>query len=259
MFERFRRTDAPAEGPGDRRTAAEGRGDRRTAVAERPATRNGTDTADTVAEDRTARRGNGMTTRTATTTAGTTALTHEHMRAARARQRDEYGGINWGAAFFGWLVAVGLGAILVGLLAGAGAAIGLTKGFSTTDAQNNAETISLGGGIALLVVLMIAYYAGGYVAGRMSRFDGARQGAGAWLMGLVITVALGVVAAILGDDYNVLSRLDLPRIPIGSETLTTGGIIATIAVVLGSLFAAVAGGKVGERYHRRIDRAAVDA
>jgi amino acid transporter len=235
MFDRFRRTDAPAEGPGDGRTA----------VAERPA-RNGTDTADTVATDRTVRRGNG-----------TTPLTHEHMRAARARQRDEYGGINWGAAFFGWLVAVGLGAILVGLLAGAGAAIGLTKGFSTTDAQNNAETISLGGGIALLVVLMIAYYAGGYVAGRMSRFDGARQGAGAWLMGLVITVALGVVAAILGDDYNVLSRLDLPRIPIGSETLTTGGIIATIAVILGSLIAAIAGGKVGERFHRRIDNAAV--
>jgi hypothetical protein len=247
MFERFRRTDAPADRTGDGRTA----------VAERPVARNGTDTADTVVEDRTARRGNG-TTRTATA-AGTTAITHEHMRAARARQRDEFGGVNWGAAFFGWLVAVGLGAILVGLIAGAGAAVGLTKGFSTTDATSHAETISLGGGIALLIVLMIAYYAGGYVAGRMSRFDGARQGAGAWLMGLIITIALGVVAAIFGDKYNVLSQLNLPRIPIGSETLTTGGIIATVAVVVGSLIAAIAGGKVGERYHRRIDRYAVDA
>jgi hypothetical protein len=237
MFERFRRTDAPADRTGDGRTA----------VAERPVARNGTDTTDTVVADRDVR------------TTGDGPITHEHMRAARARQRDEYGGINWGAAFFGWLVAVGLGAILIGLVAGAGAAVGLTKGFSTTDATNNAETISLGGGIALLVVLMIAYYAGGYVAGRMSRFDGARQGAGAWLMGLIITVVLGIVAAVLGDDYNVLSRLDLPRIPIGSETLTTGGIIATVAVVIGSLIAAIAGGKVGERYHRRIDRYAVDA
>jgi hypothetical protein len=24
------------------------------------------------------------------------------------RQREEFGGINWGAAFFGWLVAMGL-------------------------------------------------------------------------------------------------------------------------------------------------------
>jgi amino acid transporter len=249
MFERFRRNDAPADRTGDGRTA----------VAERPVARNGTDTADTAVEERDARTGRGTATRTAAGTAGAGALTHEHMRAARARQRDEYGGINWGAAFFGWLVAVGLGAILVGLIAGAGAAVGLTKGFSTSDATNNAETISLGGGIALLVVLMIAYYAGGYVAGRMSRFDGARQGAGAWLVGLIITVVLGIVAAVLGDDYNVLSRLDLPRIPIGSETLTTGGIIATVAVVVGSLIAAIAGGKVGERYHRRIDRYAVDA
>jgi hypothetical protein len=180
------------------------------------------------------------------------------MRAARARQRDEFGGINWGASFFGWLVAVGLGAILVGLVAGAGAAIGLTE-LSGSEAKDNASTISLGGAIALLVVLMIAYYAGGYVAGRMSRFDGARQGFGAWLIGILITIVLGVVAAVLGSDYNVLSRLDLPRIPIGSETLTTGGIIATLAVLAGTLLAAVLGGKVGERYHRRIDRAAVVA
>ena len=36
--------------------------------------------------------------------------TRDQMRATRARQREEYGGVNWGAAFFGWLVAVGLGA-----------------------------------------------------------------------------------------------------------------------------------------------------
>lgn len=270
MFERFRRNDAPpADSPAGSRTA----------VAERPARTNGTNTVtdrdETVVDE--PRRGNGTTTtrtdgltererlaerereRTTTAgTAGTTGLTSDHMRAARARQRDEYGGINWGAAFFGWLVAVGLGAILIGLVAGAGAAVGLTQ-LSGTDAQNNAKEIGLGGGIALLVVLMIAYYAGGYVAGRMSRFDGARQGAGAWLMGLLITIALGVLAAVAGDKYNVLSQLNLPRIPIGTETLTTGGIIATVAVLVGTLLAAIFGGKVGERYHRRIDRVAVDA
>jgi hypothetical protein len=246
MFERFRRTDAA---PADSTTA-----DGRTAVADPPGER----------RDRVTRRGEeefGWEDRPERTTRGaaaapdaTGAITRERLRDVRARQRDEYGGINWGAAFFGWLVAVGLGVILIGLIAGAGAAVGLTQ-LSGTDT----ETIGLGGGIALLVVLMIAYYAGGYVAGRMSRFDGARQGGGAWLMGLLITVLLGVVAAVLGDQYNVLSRLNLPRIPIGSETLTTGGIIATVVVLLGTLIAAVAGGKMGERYHRRIDRLAIDA
>jgi hypothetical protein len=230
MFERFRhQTDgdgAPANG--------------RTAVADRPAA-----TRDDVRAAPPTRRA-----------ASTSPMTAERMRDVRARQRDEYGGINWGAAFFGWLVAVGLGAILIGLVAGAGAAVGLTE-LSGAEAASNAETIGLGGGIALLVVLAIAYYAGGYVAGRMSRFDGARQGAGAWLVGLLVTVALGVVAVIFGDQYNVLSQLNLPRLPIGQETLTTAGIIATAAVLLGSLLASMAGGKVGERYHRKIDRAGV--
>jgi hypothetical protein len=178
----------------------------------------------------------------------------ETMRHVRARQRAEFGGFNWGAAFFGWLVSVGVAALLVGLLAGAGAAVGLTETSSTGVAQN-AEEITLGGGIALVVALLIAYFTGGYVAGRMSRFDGARQGLGVWIFGLVVTVALGILAVAAGSDYNVLERLDLPRIPIDEGTLTTGGVIALIAIVLGTLLAAASGGKVGENYHRRVDRA----
>ena len=221
MFERFKRT-----------------GEGGTAVADRPVTHeNGTTTAAapldrerTVGYDRT--------------------LDAERMHAVRARQREEFGGINWGAAFFGWLVAVGLGALLVGLLAAAGAAVGLTA-LSEADT----EEVGLGGAIALLVALAVAYFAGGYVAGRMSRFDGARQGVGTWLLGLVITVGLAVVGAVLGSEYNVLERLDLPAVPVGDSELATGGALALAIVVIGTLIAAVAGGKAGERYHRKVDRA----
>jgi hypothetical protein len=240
MFERFKRE--PAEP--DRTTAtapARGTdGNGRTAVAERPgATRTRDETAVAAAP----------------ATGRERAPTREGMREARARQRAEYGGINWGAAFFGWLVAVGLGSLLVAILSAAGAAVGLTQGVSTSDATSNAETIGLGGAIALLVVLMIAYYCGGYVAGRMSRFDGARQGFGAWLFGVIVTVLLALAAVILGSEYNVLDQLNLPSLPVGDATLTTGGAIALAAVVIGSLLAAVVGGKAGERYHRKIDRA----
>jgi hypothetical protein len=175
------------------------------------------------------------------------------MRHVRARQRAEFGGFNWGAAFFGWLVSLGLAALLVGLLAGAGAAVGLTQ-TSSTDINDNAEEITLGGGIALFIALLIAYYCGGYVAGRMSRFDGARQGAGVWIFGLLVTVALAILAVAAGSEYNVLERLDLPRIPIDEGTLTTGGVIALLACVAGTLLAAALGGKAGERYHHRVDR-----
>jgi hypothetical protein len=181
------------------------------------------------------------------------ALDRDQMHAVRARQREEFGGFNVAAAFFGWLVAVGLGALLVGLLAAAGTAVGLTE-LSETEAAGNATEIGLGGAIALLAALAIAYYAGGYVAGRMSRFDGARQGVGVWLIGLLVTIALAVVGAVLGSEYNVLERLDLPAVPVGDSELATGGALALAIVVAGTLVAAVIGGKAGERYHRKVDR-----
>ena len=184
--------------------------------------------------------------------------TADTMRRMRARQREEYGGINWGAAFFGWLVAVGIAVLLTGLLAAAGAAIGLTE--STAEAElAPAETLSLAGAIALLAVLAIAYYCGGYVAGRMSRFDGARQGIGSWVVGLLITIGAAILAVIAGSEYNVVERANLPRLPIGDETLTTGGAIATVAIVLGTLLFAALGGIAGARYHRKVDRAGFEA
>jgi len=179
------------------------------------------------------------------------------MRAARARQREEFGGINWGAAFFGWLVAVGLGALLTGILSAAGASLALgSEGNEVNGAT--ADTIGLIGAIALVAVLMIAYFAGGYVAGRMSRFDGARQGFAAWAVGIVIAIALAVAGAILGSEYNVLSGLNLPRIPVDEGDLQLGGIITLAAAILLPLLASVLGGKTGERYHKKVDRVAID-
>jgi hypothetical protein len=177
--------------------------------------------------------------------------TRDTMRDVRARQREEYGGINWGAAFFGWLVAVGVAVLLTGLLAAAGAAIGLTESSSGAPA----ETLSLAGAIVLLAVLALAYYCGGYVAGRMSRFDGARQGIGAWVVGLLITIGAAILAVIAGAEYNVVEIANLPRLPIGDETLTTGGAIATVAILLGTLLFAALGGIAGARYHHKVDRA----
>ena len=172
----------------------------------------------------------------------------------RGAQHDEYGGFNFGAAFFGWLVAVGITALLTALLSAAGAAIGLTE-VSDSEAQANAETISIVGGALLIVVVAIGYYAGGYVAGRMSRFDGGRQGFGAWAIGLIVTIVLAAAGAIAGSQYNLLGDLDLPRIPIDEGSLAAGGGIALAAILVASLLAAVAGGKAGERYHRKVDAA----
>jgi len=171
-------------------------------------------------------------------------------------QHSRYGGIKWGAAFFGWLSANGLAVLLVALLSAAGVAIGLTQGVpSTGEATQEAGTIGVVGGVVLLVILFLAYLAGGYVAGRMSRFDGARQGVAVWVIGLLVVLALAVAGLVFGSQYNVLQQLNLPRIPIDEGTATTGGIIALVAVLVATLLGAVLGGKLGERFHRKVDRA----
>jgi hypothetical protein len=151
-------------------------------------------------------------------------------------------------------VAVGITALLTALLSAAGAAIGLTQ-LSDSDARSSADTISILGGVLLVLVLAIGYYAGGYVAGRMSRFDGGRQGLGVWLIGLAVTLVLAAVGAIAGSEYNLLGQLNLPRIPIDEGSLATGAGIALVIMLVATILAAISGGKVGERYHRKVDRA----
>ncbi|WP_324277594.1 hypothetical protein [Blastococcus brunescens] len=187
-----------------------------------------------------------------------------HSTKGRARdavdaQHSRYGGIKWGAAFFGWLSANGLAVLLIALLSAAGVAIGLTEGVpSVDDAVQDADTIGIVGGIVLLVILFLAYLAGGYVAGRMARFDGARQGIAVWVIGLLVVIALAVLGLVFGSEYNVLQQLNLPRIPIDEGTATTGGIIALVAVLLVTLLGAILGGKLGDKYHRKVDRAGFD-
>jgi hypothetical protein len=165
----------------------------------------------------------------------------------RARQHDEFGGIHWGSAFFGWLVTVGMAAILIGLLSAAGAAFGLSD-------VNDAETIGVAGGILLVVVLAAAYYCGGYVSGRMSRFDGAQQGVAVWMLGLAVTVVLALAGTLFGAEYNVFEQLNLPRIPVDEGSLTAGAAVALVGVVVVTLGAAMAGGIFGERFHHRVER-----
>jgi hypothetical protein len=170
--------------------------------------------------------------------------------------RDRFGGINWGAGFFGWLVAIGMTIILSGIVGAVVTAIGNNLNLTVADAKASAGSIGIGAGIALLVVLMLAYFTGGYVAGRMSRFDGARQGLATWVIGLVVTLLVAAVGAIAGNQYNVFNRISLPRLPLNVSELGTGGAITAVAVLVGTLLAAMLGGKVGHRYHTKVDRAA---
>jgi hypothetical protein len=175
------------------------------------------------------------------------------------REKERFGGIKIGSAFFGWLAAVGTGVLLAALVAGIGTAIGLDFAGGLDEAADaaaaNADTIALVGAIALIVVMFIAYYCGGYVAGRMARFNGAKQGLMVWVWGVVVAIVVGIVALVGGDAFTNLSNVDgLPRIiPLDGDT-TAASIITAIILALAMLAGAVLGGMAGMRFHRRVDR-----
>jgi hypothetical protein len=170
--------------------------------------------------------------------------------------KDRFGGINWGAGFFGWLVAIALTILLTSVVGAVLAAVGSEANITQSDAERQAGTIGIAAGVVLLVVLGIAYFTGGYVAGRMSRFDGGKQGLAVWLIGFLVTLLAVGLGALFGAEYNIFDRVDLPRIPLSSEELSTGGAITALAVLVLSLLAAMLGGKVGHRYHDKVDRVA---
>ncbi|TYD00377.1 hypothetical protein FQ377_02700 [Arthrobacter echini] len=180
-----------------------------------------------------------------------------------AAEKERFGGIKFGSAFFGWLTAIGLTVILSTIAAAIGVGVGAANTSSANDAANqaqeNAQTIGVVSGIILAVILFIAYYCGGYVAGRMARFDGAKQGLAVWLWGIIIAVVLAILAAIAGDQFNVLSNIEgVPSIPVDGSALTTSGLIGLAIAVIVPLIAALVGGKAGMHFHRKVDQVGID-
>src|SRR6478752_6599632 len=169
-----------------------------------------------------------------------------------ARQQERFGGIKVGSAFFGWLTATGVAFSV---------ATDTSVDDAVTESQNGtgtAQTVGLVGAIALLVVLLLAYYCGGYVAGRMARFNGIKQGLAVWLWGVLVTLVIAAVAAVAGAQYDVFAQFNLPRLPVNEGDVTTVGAIAIGAAILASLVGALLGGLAGMHFHRKVDAAGLE-
>jgi hypothetical protein len=186
------------------------------------------------------------------------------LRQTRAEQKQRFGGIRWGSAFFGWVTATGMAVLLTALAAAVGAAVGLAAPGGPAQAIDQAtrdpaaaRTLGVTGAVVLLAVLFVAYYCGGYVAGRMARFAGAKQGVAVWLWALLAAVVAAVAGSIAGLQFDLAGTAG-PRIPVTAGELTTGGVATAVGALVASLLGAVLGGLAGMRYHRKVDRAAAE-
>jgi hypothetical protein len=173
------------------------------------------------------------------------------------RERQEFGGrIQWEAVFFGLLAAIGLAACLVAMVLGALIAAGVTDAHE--DAAGLVDQMMAGGGAISLAILALSYLTGGYVAARMARFDGWRQGLGIWLLSLLVVLAAAITAWIAGGKLDPTESISLPSNPVDDGPLHEGAAVIAPVLVVVPLIAALIGGVVGDRFHRAVDRAGTD-
>jgi hypothetical protein len=173
------------------------------------------------------------------------------------RLRDMYGGVDWLASFLGF-VFTAVVAVLFSLVAGLVLA---PLGFSLDlGAEIGAAVIT--GLVLVAILIFLTYFFGGYVAGRLARFDGGRNGA----MLILWTLAVALLAALAGGIFSNFLPAEFSeglRNFIQIDVLSTIGNLSQLGIVgvlvaIGALLVAVLGGflggRLGSRYHAEIDR-----
>lgn len=163
-------------------------------------------------------------------------------------QRAEFGGISVAAISFGWLVSVALPVLLTAVTGLLAAAAGMSLDLTREDAREQAQGIGVAAGLLLLVFVLLGYFGGGYVAGRMTRFDAGRQGIGVWVLGLLVGMGASATGATLGVRHDVV---DVPASGVPETALGARAAFAIAVLLLTTLLVAFLGARSGQRYHAR--------
>jgi hypothetical protein len=175
------------------------------------------------------------------------------------RLRDVYGGVDWLASFIGCVLALLCTGAL--LLLFSGLVLG-PLGFTLDLRGQEIDAPIIIGLVVIGVILLISYFIGGYVAGRLVRFDGGRNGAATVGWSVLLVIIFGFFGAVLlgsflpesifGAVHGFLQNTVIP---------TAGGLfelgLVGLGIVVGALLLMVLGsslgGSLGNRYHTRID------
>ncbi len=174
------------------------------------------------------------------------------------RLRDVYGGVDWLASFIGCVFALVCMSVLLLLISGL--VLG-PLGFTLDLPGGQLDSAIITGLVIVGLVLFLSYFFGGYVAGRLVRFDGGRNGTATVAWGILLAVIFALFGFLLagllpGSVFELLRGLQSGIQSIFGNLFTLGlvgaGIIvgALLLVLLGGLL----GGSLGNRYHTRVDR-----
>ena len=174
---------------------------------------------------------------------------------ALSMQKSRYSRMHLLPGLLGWLITIslmdgGLWAIQSWLtLTGQSESIEYASVVSRLfSGASNAVPVA----VALSVLIFFAYLVGGYAAGRMARFAGAKQGIAVWLW-QIMALILGSLATFLAPQLfqNGVASLSLQKLIAGDFA---NGLLAVLLVLALSFLGAILGGLCGRLYHRRVDK-----
>ncbi|HUG88844.1 MAG TPA: TIGR04086 family membrane protein [Actinomycetota bacterium] len=176
---------------------------------------------------------------------------HEHDHRPEYGPAYVRGGLSLGSILTGTAVAFGTMSLLTILIAGIAVAVGLVD-----EIDASATQIGWGAGIILVLSQFVAYFWGGYTAGRMARGAGILNGLMVPLMALLLVGgAIGIMAA-----FGVEPRFAAPftdfRVPVEEDVVLTWGIGLGIATLVMMFLGGILGGHLGARWHDKLEAVA---
>src|SRR5215213_203796 len=176
------------------------------------------------------------------------------------RLRDMYGGVDWLASFLGYVFTVVL-ALVFSAIAGL---VLVPFGFPPEISGGQLGASVLTGLAVLGVLIFLTYFFGGYVAGRLARFDGGRNGAMVLVWTFIVVLILALVTVVFSGFLPDGAAEGIRNLGQGTASAAgslasslagagVAGIVVAVAALLLALLGGFFGGRLGSRYHTEID------
>lgn len=174
-----------------------------------------------------------------------------------AAQRAHFGRLQVLPGLMGWMVSLSTASFLAWL---AQTVLAFDHNELTRPAAEMLYSVFSGDsratvGLATMgSICLLAYLVGGYTAGRMARFAGAKQGVAVWLWQIFGYATATILTYVMPQAFWPGSFSPLAAQQFFGNGPVLNGALAIAGVLVISLTGAVLGGMCGRIYHRRVDR-----
>src|SRR5215212_4444023 len=160
------------------------------------------------------------------------------------RLRAMYGGVDWLASFLGFVFAV----VIASVFSTVAGLVLVPLGFPPEISGGQLGASVLPGLAVLGVLIFLTYFFGGYVSGRLARFDGGRNGAMVLAWTFIVVLILALVTVVFSGFLPAGAAEGIRNLGQGTASAAgslAGAGVAGIVVAVAALLLALLGGFFG--------------